>query len=248
MHTHLNFQDLQWIAQRMPREVWKTLQKERSNVFLAGGFIRSCIANEPVSDLDLFTYSKESAQRMSKNMVDEGHGLKVITTDNAYTVIGLTYPVQFIHRWSFESPVLCVKSFDFTIARAAVWIGNSEPDEKPILSSFCDERFYEDLAAKRLVYCSPVRNEDAGGSMLRVLKFYQRGYRIPLNSLGAVIARMAKDLNMPHIENKESDGFPAGVESVEGRIAFVMTGMLREVDPFIDPNHTSHLPTYSGPK
>ena len=43
----------------------------------------------------------------------------------------------------------------------------------------CNIRFYPDLAARRLVYTSPLRNEDAGGSILRVLKFYQRGYRIP---------------------------------------------------------------------
>ena len=96
--------------------------------------------------------------------------------------------------------------------------------------SACDPRFYADLAAKRLVYRSPERNEDAGGSMLRVLKFYQRGYRIPLDSLGAVIARLIQGVKDPILLN-------------EPKLARTLSGLLREVDPDIDPNHIAHLPS-----
>ena len=102
-----------------------------------------------------------------------------------------------------------------SVACAAVWWTGSG------WSSVCHDRFYEDLAAKRLVYLSPERNEDAGGSLLRLLKFHRRGYSAPLWSVGAVVARMLggvdKDSGMMH--------------GTEGQRAAVITGLLREVDP-----------------
>src|SRR5205823_1616619 len=82
----------------------------------------------------------------------------------------------------------------------------------------------------RLVYRRPKRNEDAGGSMLRVLKYYAKGYRIPLDSMGAVIARMMMGVEWDKIRNSED------------QLAEIVTGLLREVDPSIDPSHVAHLP------
>ena len=70
--------------------------------------------------------------------------------------------------------------------------------------------------------------------MLRVLKFYQRGYRIPLDSLGAVIARLCQAVNWGKIETHGN---------TEAQLGKVLTGLLREVDPNIDPLHESHLPS-----
>jgi hypothetical protein len=67
--------------------------------------------------------------------------------------------------------------------------------------------------------------------MLRVLKFYQRGYRIPLDSLAMVIGRLMSGVNKSVRCGDEND------------IAGAVTGLLIEVDPQIDPNHTSHLPS-----
>jgi len=103
-----------------------------------------------------------------------------------------------------------------------------DKDKKKWLST-CSKRFYSDLAGKRLVYLSPIRNEDAGGSLLRVLKYYQRGYRIPLNSFGAVLARL-----LFSVRNRN--------DMTEEEMASVITALLVEVDPagFID--HAAYLP------
>ena len=144
-----------------------------------------------------------------------------------------------------------MQSFDFTIARAAIWwastgtlVDNVAKTETPqgVWRSTCDERFYPDLAARRLVYCSPVRIEEAGGSLLRVLKFYQRGYNIPMDSLGAVLARITDSIDFRKIE-AGGDLEPAREEE---RLAKVITGLLREVDPLIDPDHISHLASHKG--
>jgi PHP family Zn ribbon phosphoesterase len=65
--------------------------------------------------------------------------------------------------------------------------------------------------------------------MLRVLKYYKKDYRIPIDSLGEVIARLVKDIDF--------DSRPS-----ESELALVITGLLREVDPAIDPSHVAHLP------
>lgn len=239
----LESQDVYWINRRIPLNVRQVLLANRREVFVAGGFIRACIAGESPNDIDLFTSSKDKARDVATRMLTHGKGLRMIETDNAFTVLGLFVAVQFIHRWTFTDPKSCVESFDCTIARAAVWFGEKKDDERhPLLMTCCDDRFYADLASKRLIYCSPVRNEDAGGSMLRVLKFYQRGYRIPLDSLGAVMARMACAVDYDRLE------LSAELRNAtkEQRMASVFTGLLHEVDPDIDPDHLSHLPAITS--
>jgi hypothetical protein len=61
--------------------------------------------------------------------------------------------------------------------------------------------------------------EDAGGSMLRVRKFLQRGYSIQSVSLAGVISRLVGKLDL---QNKSYG---------EKEIARIITGLLREVDP-----------------
>lgn len=238
MHR-LTDEDMYWLKRRLPAPVHGILRTNKHSAFVAGGFIRSCIAGEEVNDIDIFTATNDQARAISTTLVSRSTGLRMVETDNAFTVVGLTYPVQFIHRWSFDNPQKCVESFDFTIARAAIWYGDEQDSSRhPILSSCCDERFYSDLAAKRLIYCAPIRNEDPGGSMLRVLKFYQRGYRISLDSLGRVMARMtmvvkgADKIDFISPENRFT----------EEQVGCIYEGMLREVDPDIDPEHLANLP------
>lgn len=215
-------EDLYWCVQRLPKDV-KALLKDRGNqLFIAGGFIRACIANEKPSDIDIFSQDKVSAELFAT--VLKGKLYQFLETDNAFTVYGKgRLSVQFIHKWTFEKPSDVIPSFDFTIAKAVIWCDGKK------WHSLCDERFYQDLAAKRLIYCSPTRIEEAGGSILRVLKFYQRGYRIPLESLGAVIARIMTGVDFERA-------------TTESEWALALSGLLREVDPLIDPNHISHLP------
>ena len=82
----------------------------------------------------------------------------------------------------------------------------------------------------------PQRNEDAGGSMLRVLKYYQKGYRIPLDSLGMVIARLTKAFDASKIDLKN-----------EFETSKIITGLLRQVDPNVDPTREAHLPSSQTP-
>jgi hypothetical protein len=259
--NELNWNDLQWCLRRSPRRVLELLKARPGKVFVGGGFVRACVANETVNDVDLFTTDKDSALSAARYLLGlkdgEDAGRKLHETQNAYTVMGLRTVVQLIHRWTYTSPEQLMQSFDFTIAMAGFWWEEDQTDRNPLLvmseinpsvptgkwRSICDDRFYEDLAAKRLRYTSPVRNEDAGGSLLRVLKFYQRGYRIPLDSLGSVLARLVDNVDLRGIEVVSGLGNSTlkGADTTEKRWAKILTGLLREVDPAIDPSHISHL-------
>jgi len=223
-------EDLTWCVSRLPNLLRKLIKERPNQLVVAGGYIRSCIANEKVNDIDVFSPSAGDAQLCVSILKLAGPDvLKVVKTENALTICTKPYPVQFVHKWVFAKPEDVIPSFDFTVAKAAIWYDGNN------WVSLCDDRFYLDLAAKRLVYCCPIRNEYAGGSMLRVLKFYQRGYRIPLDSMGAVIARLVQGVGM------RMNSTPP--ESQEKQLAKVLTGLLREVDPSVDPEHIAHLPS-----
>ena len=224
--------DLIWCIRRMPKQVVELLKKRPNQLTVAGGFIRSCISQEHVNDIDIFATSPDVAKAAAMDL-SLVHGHKVVTTDNAITVCLKPIPVQFIHRWTFASPEQVLPSFDFTIAKACIWYDGGK------WASLADDAFYPDLAAKRLVYTSPEREEEPGGSLLRILKFYQRGYRIPLDSMGAVIARLVKGVDFTKLNE-----WPAGMW--EKQLARVVTGLLREVDPDLDPEHIAHLPSLEG--
>jgi hypothetical protein len=237
----LDYQDLRWALVRLPKNLKKIMEDPEwhNKIFVGGGYLRSIVSNEPINDVDVFVGSEKDAELLAHKLAFEKKD--IVKTDNAYTIRG-KMPIQIIYRWLFEQPEDVSNSFDFTVCCAVFYytwykpekvkVEDSEPQLIKKWDSYCDERFYIDLASKRLVYRHPVRNEDAGGSMLRVLKYYQKGYRIPLDSLGGVIARLVKSINENRIDiHNEQD------------VAKVVTGLLREVDPNIDPLHQSHLPS-----
>lgn len=210
--------DVKWLLRKMPATLRSYAELAERKVFIAGGFIRAVIAGEVVNDVDVFTDSNDSAQKIA--MAIRG-GETLVTTPNAITVRSTAPVVQIITRWTFTKLSDCIESFDFTIARAGLTFSGGS------WGSFCDDNFYSDLAAKRLRYRAPDRMEDEAGSMLRMLKFYGRGYRAPLYDIAAVVARSVK-------------GIEVAASSENARCEFVL-GRLRVIDPSADPEDEGHL-------
>lgn len=207
--------DLHFVCSRVPRDV-RDLAKER-DLRIAGGYIRAVIAGEKPSDIDMFGSSKEQLTEAAKDLALKRRG-RVHETDNALTVLAPPrYPVQFITRWVHENPADLLRSFDFSIAQTVLWFNLGA------WRSMVGERFYSDLAAKRLYYTAPERNEDAGGSLMRMIKFTKRGYNIQAPSIAAVIVRLLRGV-------REDSPF---WEASEAQRADVLTGLIREVDPLL---------------
>lgn len=227
--TNLSIYDLHHCVSRLPKKFFGFIKKHGSSIIIAGGYIRSIITGERVSDIDCFAGGIEVSKAMALDL--EPDPKKLIETENAITLRPKkSFPIQFIHRWAYKNPEECVASFDFTICQAAIWYDS----EVSKWNSLCSDQFYPDLSARRLIYTWPERNEEPGGSILRVLKYYQRGYRIPLDSFAAVLSRLMNGVDFERIE-KYGD-------MKSRRLAKVICGLLVEVDPngFID--HEAYLP------
>jgi hypothetical protein len=218
--------DLHHVLSRTPRDVRDLLKANK--LFLAGGFIRAIIAGEKPSDIDLLGPDKIALEMYAVNLASARSG-RVHKTDNALTVL----------RWIYDDAETLISQFDFTIVQAVIWyelVGDvPAPGEKwkGEWKSICSDGFYPDLAARRLVYINPVRAEDAGGSMLRVIKYIKRGYNIQVPSLAAVTARFVAGLKI----SNDSILIIDGVERINEKwSAPILMGLLREVDPlaFVD--------------
>lgn len=232
----LDRSDLIFCLRRLPKAFLEIIKRPRwaNKVFLGGGFIRSVIANEPINDVDIFVPTKEDAEMLANEIRAEMNVKRVHKTEFASTLVGTSPTLQIIHKWMYDRPQDVIGSFDFTICQAVIWWDGGQ------YRSECSERYYRDLAAKRLVYTKPKRIEEAGGSTLRLLKYYQKGYRTPLDSLGATLARLFMAVDMEAIL-----GATKGLDA-EDQIAKVLTGLLRTVDPNIDPTSEAHLPSQSN--
>ena len=224
-HSELSQSDVAFVVRRLPKDVREILSEHKGKIFLGGGFVRAVIAGEEPSDIDLFGPSKEYLDAVANELVARrGENTRLHKTKNAITVISLgRLTVQFITRWVFETPYDCARSFDFTICQGVVWCGVAPmTEDQPMFMGICHPAFYMDLAARRLVYTTPDREEEAGGSTMRVLKFIRRGYNIQVESLAAVIARMVVKFDTA----KGDINDPATV-------ARFLHARLQEVDPLL---------------
>lgn len=227
--------DLAYAKRRLPSALRNVMQTEKwsGKVFVGGGFIRACVAGEHINDVDLFCPAGHADELAKELIAEQKADPKLVhSSGNAITLRCFNPAIQIIHRWDFNKPEAVAESFDFTVCSAVIFWTNASGWQ-----SHCNGRFYQDLAAKRLCYMSPKRNEDAGGSVLRVLKYYQRGYRIPLDSLGAVLARLVKGVNFNKLTVCQ------GHVSDELRLGEILTSLLVEVDPnAIIEQHTHFMP------
>ena len=220
--TTLTHQDLQFVVRRLPKDVRELMQT--LPIFVAGGFIRETIAGGDIKDIDLFGPSKEELSGFAQVLASQRE-VKPHRTDNAITILcPPRLPVQFITRWVFDTATPLVQSFDFTVCQAVIWFNRTTY----AWQSEIGDAFYSDLAARRLVYTFPEREEEAGGSMMRVRKFLARGYNIQASSLAGVIARVAMKVRMEELPRYEDT--PGGKEKA---MAFAIAGLLHEVDPLL---------------
>jgi hypothetical protein len=197
-YQSLASEDLRRVILNTPSDVQELLMG--GDVFLAGGFIRSVIGNEAPSDIDLFGSDGKCVEERAKKL-SKSRGAKLHQSDNAHTVVSVgRTPVQFIHRWLFDDPSKLLSHFDFTIARAVIW-WDAASDQ---WSSLCDGWFYKDLAAKRLKYCAPMRDDGNGATLLRVRKFLQRGYCISAHDLGSAIAGLCREIEFDECHDKDN--------------------------------------------
>lgn len=171
--------DLNKVVAALPGDISKFMRVKGSSLVLGGGFIRDVILGEKPLDLDFFAESEEKAESYAAELGSNDF----FSTKNAITIRFDEYKIQFITGWTYAGPGDVISKFDFTICQAAFWSNGYS------YQSLCSENFYPDLFARRLRYTSPLREEEPAGSLIRVIKFVKRGFHIPDEDLGKVVAR-----------------------------------------------------------
>jgi hypothetical protein len=217
--------DLERCFNQLPAEgLWDLLTILRSKpgqLVVAGGFVRDSVLGETCRDVDVFAadadVAKRSALEFDQLLHESGEEPLVKASRYAVTVKwnDAVAPVQFIHRRPFTDPSDVIKTFDFTVSQGSFWWAGG-------WHSAVSDRFYEDVRAKRIRYTSPVREEEIGGSFLRVLKLYRRGYVASLDSLGKIVTRFARAWKVDGTEDElwkvlavELRAADAGAESAD---------------------------------
>lgn len=170
LHENLELDDVLWSASRLPEVLAVALQQMKEVAFVGGGHVRGCIAREEPSDVDVFTQSAAGTAELQGLL---GKSLdKPFQTEFALTFSGSHRPIQLITKWHFTNLDDLLDHFDFTVSRAGIsWGGKGWWGR-------CDHRFYRDLASRRLrLATSPGREAlEAGGTLLRLVKYARKGY------------------------------------------------------------------------
>lgn len=215
--------DLRHVVERLPRDIRNLLSVHPRRLYVAGGFVRAIVAGEQPADIGIFGHDIDLLRVAAKRLVEDRPGSRIHESKNAITVLSPDrMPVQFILRWTFETAAELVASFDFSVCQAAVWRSGRQSNDAWF--SEIGDRFYVDLAARRLHYTAPARIEEAGGSLLRAIKYVKRGYTIQVGDLGAVVARA---ITHPEVHGAIKSGTP------EGAVGCYIADVLREVDPML---------------
>jgi hypothetical protein len=164
----------------------KCSSKSGSRSNLGGGFIRAIVAGESPSDIDLFVPDQYTADTLADFFANSASPLKPVVhrSVNAITIRGEGRPIQIITRWKYSNPEDVIRSFDYTLSQAVLW-----RDTFNGWQTLGSLDFEEDVINRRLVYTSPQREEEKAGSLIRLFKFYKRGYTPELGTVAAVCAR-----------------------------------------------------------
>src|SRR5271166_3977841 len=187
--------DLKRVVCALPEKVREMMRRHPREVVVAGGFIRALVAGETVHDVDIFFPQEKGVKSWADdvNITYEAKEKHLYVEPSAKTG---DPELQLIWRYPFSQPYEVPDSFDYTVAKAAVWF--EEGEEKKKDSKFvgiCHERFYRDLARKMLVYLCD-RDVERVESIPRLLKYTKYGYSIAPDSLAELVVKTCLSLNL----------------------------------------------------
>lgn len=135
--------------------------------FIAGGALTSAFTNNHINDVDMYFKSEELFKQAIEHAYDDTLWC-VAATDRAVTFVKDDNVIQLMHFDFFETPSAVFDAFDYTVCMAAY-----DVDAKEFVFH---EDFMKHAAQRKLSFHSGTRYPY--NSLLRVLKYQQRGYTI----------------------------------------------------------------------
>lgn len=140
--------------------------------FVAGGALTSVFTGNPISDVDIYFKTKEEFVYAVEQAYDESMWC-VAATDRAVTFVSKDSIVQLMHFDYFPTAEAIFDAFDYTVNMAAYDIDKEEFVFGEDFFKHASQRFLRFHSGTRYPY----------GSLMRVLKYQDRGYRIGKSDL-----------------------------------------------------------------
>jgi hypothetical protein len=193
MNIELNTELLERATALLPVPVRNLLETAGEAVTVAGGFLRALASpkKEVINDIDLF-FSRESAVYDALDYL-RAYPLIVGASEHktprsiSLRAPGGAYPlIQLITHDYFVSNGALLDSFDYTISKACLWYNPN----RSCFMGLMHHAFISDVTCGRLVYTNPVRKEQPASALLRMLKFYNKGYTVDNENMAAILARV----------------------------------------------------------
>lgn len=152
------------------------------DAWIAGGYILSKITGNPIKDYDIFFKNADAHHYAVLELKAAYNNIADIKINEGTTTF--KFPdgrpsIQAIGNWYSPNPHSLLDKFDFTISQCALHF-NGNSYELTLAASF-----YEDVATRELVY-NP-NDESRGSSIMRVVKYAGKGYKISTEELSKVL-------------------------------------------------------------
>ena len=140
--------------------------------FIAGGAITSAFTGQPINDVDYYFKSKEDFINAVADAYDQGFWC-VAATDRAVTFVWRDNVIQLMHFDFFDTAERIFDAFDYTVVMGAYDIDKEDFVFHEDFFKHASQRFLRFHSGTRYPY----------GSLMRVLKYQDRGYKIGKSDL-----------------------------------------------------------------
>ena len=134
---------------------------DKTDVWVAGGAVRSWFSSERIYDIDLFFSHETIRDHCLKFILDKG-GELIYENGNVDKVKYNDHIFDFCKKY-YNNAEHTISEFDYTISQAAVTVDDF----------VCDSRFFMDLASKRLAFNKITYS---ASTLYRFQKYVRKGY------------------------------------------------------------------------
>lgn len=217
------------IVKALPPAVRDLLEFVGPRLLVAGGFCRDVLRSEEPRDIDIFARSHKALFECIEKFDDGSYRRKETANAITFfpAVAGEGINVQFVKRAYYRTFAGTISSFDFSICQVGVYFDEDTDHcpcggnliDVPGIGPECDQawkcpcptglhngwrgicspEFFEDLTSLKMRYTAPDRDEDPGASVLRMVRFAERGFHIEREDIARCIGRFVSRIDQDYV-------------------------------------------------
>jgi hypothetical protein len=198
--TSLALEEIRRVIAYIPTAAYIAIIREPGpDPVVAGGLVRDVFAGLEPKDVDIFCHSEEQAERLAFQAAN-GKPERVRKTTFAYSVLGLSLPVQFIFYKEFATVEELVGQFDFRACCAGMRFRDDSAHGGHAgafgWEGIAVDGFREDCRDKVLRFMSQDKDRDKLTALRRALNFAAKGWKIENEEVGKILTHFDTRLTL----------------------------------------------------